>query len=250
MEEPRSNPPSPIRFTRIDSTNDEAKRAVLRGCEDRLTIVADCQTSGRGSHGRPWSSPPGEDLYLSVIRHTTRPVRELPPITLAAGLAVADTVADHLPDQVPGIKWPNDILLAGQKCAGILTETVSHSTGTTVSAIVGIGLNVNRTEWSQDLSTTATSMKMVAGVDLDREEVLSTLLVHVHRWLDRFLDEGPGPIVTALERRLCFLGDPVRIGSVDGTFLGVTSTGAARLQTRDGEKEIVSGPIVPRSHRH
>src|SRR5687767_11429013 len=79
------------------STNDDARAAALAGAPDGHTIVADTQTQGRGARGRSWLSPPGVDLYVSVLAQLPVPLERLPPLTLAAGLAVADTCAAFLP---------------------------------------------------------------------------------------------------------------------------------------------------------
>ena len=126
------------------STMDDASAAAAQGASDGHVVLADEQTSGRGAHGRHWLSPPGTDLYFSVV---TRPAVEPAStalVTLAAGLGVRDAVAASLPGLSVLVKWPNDIWVERRKCAGILVE--SRTVGMRVeSMIIGVGLNVNRT---------------------------------------------------------------------------------------------------------
>src|SRR5689334_18189002 len=75
-----------------DSTNDDAHEDAARGALDGHVVVADAQRSGRGSHGRTWASPAGTDLYLSIVARPELSLNELPPLTLAVGLAVAEAV--------------------------------------------------------------------------------------------------------------------------------------------------------------
>jgi hypothetical protein len=92
------------------STNDEAKHAAKDGAPSGSTWVAEQQTAGRGRQGRAWVSPRGENLLFSVLVRVTCPPSRLPPIALAAGLAVRDALALAAPEASPRIKWPNDVL--------------------------------------------------------------------------------------------------------------------------------------------
>src|SRR6185503_19101937 len=119
------------------------------------------QRRGRGSHGRSWASPSGGDLYLSIVARPQLPLAQLAPLTLAVGLGVADAAdavlgaAARAPARV---KWPNDVWLGGKKCAGILVETRSGSAAPEL--IVGVGVNVNRVSFPDELAVTATSLRL------------------------------------------------------------------------------------------
>src|SRR5262249_5814013 len=125
---------------RTGSTNDEALARARAGAPHGLVIVADEQTRGRGRLGRVWHSPPGDNLYLSVLLRRDRPPAWALPLPLIAGVAVSDTLEGF--SCGTAIKWPNDVLIDGRKVAGILTES-STVGGRLEAIVVGIGVNVN-----------------------------------------------------------------------------------------------------------
>jgi BirA family biotin operon repressor/biotin-[acetyl-CoA-carboxylase] ligase len=229
-----------------DSTNDDAKRDAAGGAADGHVVVADGQRAGRGSHGRSWSSPTGTDLYLSIVARPQRSLAELPPLTLAVGLGVADAVERALGDELlrVEVKWPNDVWIDGKKCAGILVEATS-SGGVLGSVVIGIGLNVNRTDWPAELHAGATSLRAQkpGATPLDRAAVLASLLEHVERSVDRFEAGGGEPIVSALEARLALRGQSVRCDGVEGRLLGVAPSGALRIADKEGVREVLAGRL-------
>ena len=226
------------------STNDAALRCAA-GARDGHVVVADTQSAGRGQHGRRWSSSPGTDLYLSIIDRPAVPSLVMPVLTLAVGLGVSDAVNELLEGPLESrIKWPNDVWIEGRKCTGILVET--SSSGSRIgAAVIGIGLNVNRRNWPEELRSRATSIAACRpdGEPLDRAHALALLLLHVERWVDRFVEHGPPPVVAALNRRLALRGEKVRCGPAEGTLLGVAESGALRLASPSGVREVVSGSL-------
>jgi BirA family transcriptional regulator, biotin operon repressor / biotin---[acetyl-CoA-carboxylase] ligase len=122
------------------STNADLLAAAKDGAADRTVLIADTQTAGRGRRDRQWVSPPGSGLYLSVlIRPSAVPAARLGTLGMVAGLALIH-VAEHAGVSGATLKWPNDLLAGGTKCAGVLSE-VSQDTSAQ-SAVVGVGLNV------------------------------------------------------------------------------------------------------------
>ncbi len=125
------------------STMDVAAAAAANGAADGHLVLADQQTQGRGAHGRHWVSPPGSDLYFSVVARPAVEPASTALVTLASGLGVRDAVAGLLPERSVRVKWPNDIWIGRRKCAGVLVE--SRTLGMRIdSVIIGVGLNVNR----------------------------------------------------------------------------------------------------------
>jgi len=232
-----------------DSTNDDARRDADAGAPDGHVVVADSQRSGRGSHGRVWVSPAGQDLYLSIVARPPLQLAQLSPLTLAAGLGVADAVEKVLTGSAAReiesrVKWPNDVRIRGKKCAGILVE--ASSVGTELGAVViGIGLNINRLSWPDELRPTATSLlaSCPEAGRFDRTRVLAALLSALEHWVDQFIAEGGAPIALALETRLAMRGERVRCGGIVGTLVGVAPTGAVRIATESGVKELIAGQL-------
>jgi BirA family biotin operon repressor/biotin-[acetyl-CoA-carboxylase] ligase len=228
------------------STNDDARAAALAGAPDGHVIVADAQSAGRGARGRTWVSPAGVDLYVSVLAALPVPLEQLPPLTLAAGLAVADTCDAFLPAALRAqVKWPNDVWIDRRKCAGILVESSSQGERS-LPVVIGIGVNVNRREFPEGLDTEPTSLLLSRGQPTSRSEVLALLLDHLERWVDRFVALGPAPIVEALEARLALRNELARVDDVEGVVEAVAPSGAQRLRTPSGVKEVLSGTLRPR----
>lgn len=229
-----------------DSTNDDARRAGFAGAADGHVIVADSQRNGRGSHGRNWASPAGDDLYLSIVARPALALAQLPPLTLAVGLGVAagvERVLGPAPTAVE-VKWPNDVRIGGKKCAGILVE--ASSVGAELGPVViGIGVNVNRSRWPDELAPIATSLYAASGgvERLERAVVLAAILDEVEIWIDRFVAAGGEPVVAALESKLALRGEVVRIGGVEGTLAGVAPNGAIRIATAGGVRELIAGRL-------
>lgn len=225
------------------STNEFAKTSIERGAPHGHTIVADAQSHGKGSHGRVWSSPGGTDLYVStVLRFEVKPT-QLAPMTLAAGVAVAETVEAFVPLQA-AIKWPNDVWLHGKKCAGLLAETSSQS-HTITAVILGMGINVNRTQFPPELSSSATSIRLAHAVNqpYDRSSVLALLLNRTEHWLELYHNDGLEPALGALRARLALKGGWVRCGSIQGRLVDVASDGALILKDSRAVHTVYAGTL-------
>lgn len=229
----------PLRVvSRTRSTNDDARQWLESGGSHGSVVLADSQSAGRGSQGRMWDSPAGTDIYLSAIVHTPNlPMASLPPLTLAAGLAVARTLDTLVGEgQRVGIKWPNDVYIDEAKCAGLLLETTSQTAG----CVVGIGLNVNRTSWPLELSSTATSLARTTGETFERASVAASLLLELEHVVEQFLRAGFGPMRRELENRLLWKDSEIRWESgptvMRGVLRGVNADGSLLVETRYGEK--------------
>ncbi|MCA9578845.1 MAG: biotin--[acetyl-CoA-carboxylase] ligase, partial [Myxococcales bacterium] len=212
-----------------ESTMDDARAAAEQGAPDGHVVVADHQRNGRGSHGRAWSSPAGTDLYFSLVLRPTLTLSDLPPLTLAVGLAVAQTL-EALLNGSSGqhrvhIKWPNDVFVDEKKCAGILVET--RSIGAAPAAvIVGVGVNVNRLGFEPELASASTSLALALGAAYPREPLLAQVLGALERQVTRFSVSGPAGIAADVDARLLHRGETVRVDDVRGTLTGVSPEGA------------------------
>lgn len=152
----------------LPSTNDALKTRESDDFVHGMCLVTGHQTAGRGQHRREWKTTPGENLTFSL---GLKPPARLNVHNLlhVAGLSVAkalDETGLH-----PSIKWPNDVLVNGRKICGILTEA-TYQGNKLRRYIIGTGINVNQTEFEEELSTTATSV-LNEGADISREDLLS-----------------------------------------------------------------------------
>jgi BirA family biotin operon repressor/biotin-[acetyl-CoA-carboxylase] ligase len=229
------------------STNDDARAALAAGAVSGHAVCAEAQTAGRGSRGRQWASPAGTDLYVSIVDRIAVAPAQLPPLTLAVGLAVAESCDALLagrgapPSQV---KWPNDVLIAGKKCAGVLLESnLGHRDSEGV--VIGIGLNVNRASFPVELQPTATSLHLCQPTPqrIDRTQALATLLDHVERRVEEFTEHGAAAIVRVLQLRLAYLGLRVSCDGVPGIVRGLAPTGGLLFETELGTNEIHVGRL-------
>jgi BirA family biotin operon repressor/biotin-[acetyl-CoA-carboxylase] ligase len=236
-------------FEAIGSTSVEARTWAQDGAAEGSLVVADHQTQGRGRQGRTWADAPGQSLLFSlVLRPRLAPDRQ-GLITLAAGLGVADGIA-AVTALSPAIKWPNDLLLDGRKCCGMLLETTSGGRDEAQSPVVlGVGLNVNQTSFPDALSTTATSLSLAAGRPVPRAPLLAALLTHLERRYDAVHDR-PAAIRAAYEERMHLRGDVVtlrfahRDDRVTGRVEGVAPDGGLRLTTDDGPRVLYAGEVT------
>lgn len=231
------------------STNDDARAAAERGAPRGHVIVADAQRAGRGARGAAWSSPGGTDLYLSIVERLELAPRDVATLTLAVGLGVRSAVATLLATRalhpVVGVKWPNDVRIGARKCAGILVE--SSSMGERLGPIViGVGLDVNRAVWPEELRPIATSVAEEAGAPLDRAEALATLLFEIERHVAALVEGGAERTIAALRPHLAMVGTDVEIDGRAGVLEGIDDDGLLLLREPGGLRRVASGTLRAR----
>lgn len=232
-------------YDKVGSTNTEAA-AWARGentdpAPEGAVVFTEFQTAGRGRQGRSWSADAGHNLMLSVVLRPNLPPEQLGRVTIAAGVAVAETVASFVEPHPVTIKWPNDIILDGKKTCGMLLETsfgTNPNHPSSGAVILGIGLNVNQTDFPPELDDTATSMRLATGRPLPRPTVFAKLLAELEARYDAMCNascEAARSVRTAYENRLDRRGDAVTLRfagtdrTVRGYVRGITNDGALRL---------------------
>jgi BirA family biotin operon repressor/biotin-[acetyl-CoA-carboxylase] ligase len=233
-------------LVRVESTNDEAAAWARAGAPAGAVVVADEQTRGRGRLGRRWHSPPGASLYLSAVLRPPLAPHRVPPLTLAAGVAVAEALVQC--DVAPALKWPNDVLVDGKKIAGILTE-MSSDLDRVHHVVVGIGVNLNVRAFPEELAAIATSVAIVRGTTVARAEFAAALCARLEHWHDRFVADGAAPVVAAWRQHARFFGKRVQVTAgrdrMEGVAEDLDEDGALRLQLDDGRVvRVVAGEIA------
>lgn len=220
-------------FPETDSTNDVAQELARGGEPEGTIVVADHQRHGRGRRGHTWSSPPGRDVLCSMILRPEGDARGALPVTLAIATAISVALSKFL-DVDFLVKWPNDVVSAQGKIAGILAE--SAGTGGRVDhVVVGMGINVNSTagDWPADLRAAAVSCRSLTGSPWDRALILADVLGTIEAYYDRFRREGFGPLASAYEARLWQMGRRVAVewsgARAAGVVTGVARDGALRV---------------------
>ncbi len=234
-------------LARCDSTQRVARDLARNGAAEGTAVVAEEQTAGRGRLGRTWHSPPGDNLYCSIVLRPPRAPAEVPQIALVAGLAVADAVQETA-GRRPAIKWPNDVLLDGKKVCGILTEMESEM-DRVHHVIAGIGVNLNSRRFPRELREKASSLLLLTGRPVERAVFTAGLLAALEARYGRYLSVGFASVRTEWESYSCLTGTEVRVhgpgGEVAGRVLGLDDDGALRLRGADGAvTRIVAGEVT------
>jgi len=230
-------------FRSVDSTQNIARALAADGAPEGTVVVADHQTQGRGRAGRSWLAEPGTNLLVSVLLRPPIPIPRVPQLSLLVATAAREAieVQTGLPVR---IRWPNDLMLAGRKVAGILAEAASGGQGL-LHVVAGIGLNVNQTAFHQEVRERATSLALATGSPQEREPLLEALLAAFHRWYTIYLETGFGPVRSAWRQHSATLGDWVTSGQeIAGTAVDLDADGALVVRTASGVlKRIVAGEI-------
>lgn len=225
------------------STNDEAARYARAGASHGTLVIAERQEAGRGREGRAWQSPLG-GLYLSAVMRPPLPLADVPPMTLAIGIAVCDAARSF--GAPAALKWPNDVLVAGKKLAGVLVETQSQG-GKVDSVVVGIGVNLGAVP-------DAVADRAIA-LHVERETFIAELVAQVERWVDRYVACGLESIIPAWTERMA--PGLSAIAQIDGSPLagelaGIDRDGALLLKdhagtvhrVRSGDVEMIRPDVV------
>ena len=234
-----------LRFEQLPSTNDLAREMAASGAEEGIAITARGQSAGRGRLGRDWSSPPGEGLYLSLILRPSIKPDSSAVITLAAAVAVAETLILDVQLRVD-IKWPNDVLASGRKLCGILVETAIERDHF-LYAVMGIGVNLAQREFPDEIRDSATSILIETGKLLAPDDLLMPLLERVEHWY-RLALSSPDAVLTRWIELSSYAHDCSVIietpdGPVEGRTRGLTPSGALIVETATRRHEIVSGEV-------
>ena len=234
-------------FDRLPSTNREAVQLAQAEVEHGTVVVAESQTAGRGRLSRTWFSPPGANLYCSIILRTARPPERLTEwlswLPLISALAVAAAIEQVSSIQV-SVKWPNDLLISARKVGGILCES---GTGTRSDPfqIIGIGINVNldHDDWPSDLRDSATSLWQERKIVIDRNRLLAQLLLELEQCLDELVIHGTNRIGLAYYQRCSTIGHTIQATLANGDVV----VGLAEGIGQDGSLRVRPQAIQPGS---
>ncbi|EHM02342.1 biotin--[acetyl-CoA-carboxylase] ligase [Acetobacteraceae bacterium AT-5844] len=227
----------------LASTQDVVLAAAQQGEPEGLAVLARRQSAGRGTQGRPWTSPDG-NLFLSMLLRPEGPARDLPQYGLLAGVALADAAAAILP---PGadlrLKWPNDLLLGGAKCAGILSQGSIDAQGGMEWVAFGIGVNLALAPALPDRPTASFAD---TGITPPEPEAFAHLLLDA---ITRWRGLGLAAVRAAWVARGPELDAPMRLRQGDtlreGRFAGLDEDGRLLLATSTGVVPVSAGELLP-----
>jgi len=204
-----------VRLDTVDSTQSVAFALAERGAADRTVVVADQQLAGRGRRGRTWRAPAGTSLLASIVVRPRLPQSLLSTLSLTTAVAVAEALR-RVAKVDARLKWPNDVLVAGKKVAGILLEAEG-----------------------------ATSIALETGQAPSRESVLAALLEEFDAWRARLEGEGFGPVREAWRRLSDTLGRRVTVDTVTGLAADLDTDGALLIDVAGTLTRVLAGVVSP-----
>lgn len=210
-------------YTTIGSTMDAAA-----GCAVGSVIIAEEQTAGQGRHGHSWHSEAGSGIYFSIV------LKPAPLLTLALGLATAEAITAAT-GVACDLRWPNDVMVDGRKVAGVLAKLVDRT------AIAGIGINVNHPAFPAEIAGQATSLRLHAGREFARMDILLALIPAVERWAQA----ESAAILRRFEQASSYVsGRRVTVGqpggsAIEGTTTGLDPSGYLIVRKDDGTDTLI-----------
>lgn len=241
----------------VDSTNSVARGLGVKHSGEGIVVVADSQRRGKGRHGRSWHSPPGENVYMSLLLTPGCEAPDSPFLVIAAAVGICEALRKSSGLEVR-IKWPNDIIVNTRKLGGILAE-VQTMGGIVTSAVIGIGINVNSSTRTMppEIRETATSLSDELGSNsIEREEIIVAVLREIgslyHRLFPRTAGRPSGEadpeervwlirrwteLDITLGRRISAVTSS---GIILGTALRVDENGMLHVRTDSGSVEKMS----------
>lgn len=235
-------------FGELDSTNDRLKIMARQGAPHGTVLIADRQSGGHGRLGRPFHSPSGVGIYLSILLRPSCAPGDLMHLTCATAVAMCDAV-EKAAGFRPGIKWTNDLVWGKRKLGGILTELGLNPKGGVDYAIIGIGINCcqQRQDFAPDIQDIAASLFMVTGNPIQRSAVAAAMMEAL-RNMDRILLTDKSPILDRYRADCITLGQEISVLRGDtvrhGTALDVDEEGALLVAYSDGTTQAVNSGEV------
>ncbi|MBQ7447205.1 MAG: biotin--[Eubacterium sp.] len=238
-----------LSFDEIDSTNNEVKRRAEAGAGHGLLAVSEVQTAGRGRMGRPWSSPAGSGIWMSLLLRPALAPIQASGLTLVMALAVREAIVT-MTGAACGIKWPNDIVSEGRKVCGILTE-MSAEPDRINHIVIGVGINVTDDSFPEEICDRAISIWQICGQKIRRAELIAEILKQFELFFDRYLQNGDmSALLEDYNAALINRGQKIRVldpaGEYEAVADGINASGALIVEKDGMRKEIISGEVSVR----
>lgn len=230
---------------KVDSTNNYAKELVLNGDRKNTVVIAESQIGGRGRVGRPFYSPKGNGLYMSILIYPKLNVEYATLITTFTAVAVAKAIEKLTGGSTLNIKWVNDIYMNGKKICGILTEAGFDFEGGAIDyAIIGIGINVFGTEFPDSIKNIATSIEKETGKIISRNELAVEILNNLSNIQEAIKDKT---YLDYYREKSNVIGKNVLVINGDNKFnakaICIDDNAALIVETEDGMRTLNSGEV-------
>ena len=237
-------------FDSIDSTNTKAQELAEKGYPSGTLVVADKQIAGKGRRGRNWESPSGCGIFMTLMLKPDINPNNASMLTLVSALAVAKALAD-ITGKDAKIKWPNDIVIDGRKVCGILTE-MSAQFDYINNIVIGIGINVNNSSFPEEISATASSLRLLSGgKKYRRAEIIEKIMEYFEKYYSIFLEtEDLSALVNEYDAMLVNMKKQAKVldpkEPFEGKAMGITKTGELIVDTWESRKLVSSGEVSVR----
>ena len=237
-------------FDSIDSTNTKAQELAEKGYPSGTLVVADKQIAGKGRRGRNWESPSGCGIFMTLMLKPDINPNNASMLTLVSALAVAKALAD-ITGKDAKIKWPNDIVIDGRKVCGILTE-MSAQFDYINNIVIGIGINVNNSSFPEEISATASSLRLLSGgKKYRRAEIIEKIMEYFEKYYSIFLEtEDLSALVNEYDAMLVNMKKQVKVldpkEPFEGKAMGITKTVELIVDTWESRKLVSSGEVSVR----
>jgi BirA family biotin operon repressor/biotin-[acetyl-CoA-carboxylase] ligase len=244
-------------FAQLESTSSWLKQQASPPRGRFRAVIAEHQTAGRGRNEKIWLSPPSSGVCLSVSYTFGDLPRNLPALTLAIGIGIAEAL-QKLGARDVALKWPNDLIAAGRKLGGILTEIQSAGDDGGRTVVVGIGVNVDLpdsiryaapTAWTSGISDLAGCMDGVP----DRAELAAVIIAALIDSIRRFESEGLAALRSRWRAYDWLQGKTVSVqqaaGDITGVADGIDEDGALLVKTDAGTERVMSGSVRVAAYR-
>lgn len=227
-----------IEYRQIDSTNDEAKRLIEKGLSEDSVIFAHSQLSGKGRNGRTWQSPEG-NLYFSIVIKREVSLADAAQLSFVAAIATGNFLA-ALEDKIkPQYKWPNDVLIDGQKISGILLESYNNY------IIIGVGINISRPPIDIDKPSTYLA-KYGKSYQIDKN-LLEKWLLSFNKPFNLWKKSGFSAIRESWIENAWNLGEEIQLKPgndiIKGIFKDINAQGELVLESNGHTTLISSGEV-------
>ena len=233
-------------FRKIDSTNNCAKAVANVGALEGVVVVAEEQTAGRGRLGRTWQANAGENLTFSILLRPKVSLDSLNLLPLYVAVAMSQAIEKTTNLRVE-CKWPNDLLINKKKVAGILIEG-SVQQNIVDYVVIGVGVNVNQTQFSDDLLHKATSLRLESNQEIDRLTLFREILTSLENFYTQTERTGFHSVIPSWLERTTMINKPIAVSQhgnvLTGVVKGLSKDGGLILKTNNSEQILFAGDVT------
>lgn len=202
----------------VDSTNNYLKLKAQDKADEGLVAIAEQQTEGKGRKGKSFFSPAGSSIYMSVLLKPKIKISNINLITIIAAISVVEAIYNTTEIQT-SIKWVNDVMYNNKKLCGILTEaSIEGESGDINYIVLGIGINVKKINFPDDIKNVATSLGNITSIDYNRNELIGQLLTQLENNYNKLFSNNQCELINSYRNYLSMLGNEINVILSDSTY--------------------------------